>query len=225
MIKTKKSYLADFVSLLLVALAFIFALWMYPRVPRHVPIHWNAEGHVNGTIRKPWGVFLGPLMMVGIGLLLALLPRLSPVGFRMESFRKSYDIIRMAILGFLLLVTVSTLLATSGFPLAIVPTINVLLGLLFVVLGNFMPKFRKNFFVGIRTPWTLADDEVWLRTHRLAGWLFVAGGLVLIVEALLGLPPAWSLGTIAFVALTPLVGSYVLYRRIHPRHENETPPA
>jgi uncharacterized membrane protein len=215
MIPMKKPSRADAVSLLLVVLAFLFALWMYPRLPRAVPVHWNLRGQVNGTMDKPWGVFLGPLGMVGIWLLLALLPRISPAGFRMEGFRTSYDVVRIAIVGFLFVVSVVTLLGASGYSLPMGEMISVLVGLLIVVLGNFMPKFRKNFFVGIRTPWTLGDDDVWYCTHRLAGWLFVLGGLALIVEALLRGSPLWFFATLAALVLVPFVFSYTTYRRLH----------
>ena len=87
-------------------------------------------------------------------------------------------------------------------------------GLLFVVIGNFLGKVRKNFFIGIRTPWTLASDEVWSRTHRLGGWMFVAGGIVMIVGAFAGLPVLGVIAVVLAIALYPVLHSFLLYRRL-----------
>ncbi|MEL7298668.1 MAG: SdpI family protein, partial [Pseudomonadota bacterium] len=94
-------------------------------------------------------------------------------------------------------------------------------GLLFVVLGNYMGKLRKNFFIGIRTPWTLASDEVWARTHRLGGYLFVAAGIGLMLSAFIGMN-AWLITTLALGAgLIPVAYSFLLYRKIE-GFDNET---
>ena len=87
-------------------------------------------------------------------------------------------------------------------------------GALLMVLGNYMGKLRKNFFIGIRTPWTLASDAVWERTHRLAGWLFVAAGLVMVASVLIGAPIWLPLGAIAAATLLPVAYSLWIYRRL-----------
>lgn len=207
---------ASVIGFLFVALAFLFALWISPHLPHEVPVHWNAENRVDGTMPKPWGTFISPLIMLGLWLVFLALPRLAPQGFRLDNFRPVYDLLRVAVLGIMLLMTVTQLLAAAGVPFNVGSAVLVLIGLLFVVIGNVMGKIRKNFFVGIRTPWTLADDEVWLRTHRFGGWVFVAGGLALMAEGILVLAPVWALVTIAVVVLLPFLESYRLYRKIHP---------
>ncbi len=210
---------ATVIGFLLVVMAFLFALVMSPHLPHEVPVHWNAANQVNGTMPKPWGVFLLPIIMLVMWAVLWALPRISPRGFRMEGFRNVYDVLRLINLGFMFVVTVTVLLAAAGLPLPIGVIVMVAVGLLFVVLGNFMGKIRKNFFVGIRTPWTLADDEVWLRTHRFAGWLFVLGGFAFMAEGLLGLPLLWIFVTIALMVLLPIVESYRLYVTISRRRK------
>jgi uncharacterized membrane protein len=165
---------------------------------------------------KPWGPFFTPLLALALWVVFLALPAVSPKGFRMDNFRSIYDILRLVVLGFLFLITAAVLLADAGYPLAVFPVVNTLLGVFLIILGNFLPKIRKNFFVGVRTPWTLANDEVWLKTHRLAGWVFVFGGLALVVEGLAGgSEVAWLLPvTLILVALVPVLWSYVLYRRI-----------
>ena len=93
-------------------------------------------------------------------------------------------------------------------------TIFVGIGLLLVLLGNYMGKLRKNFFIGVRTPWTLASDEVWARTHRLTGWLWAAAGLALAIDGLLGANVVVFLVVILVAILTPPIYSFLLYRRI-----------
>jgi uncharacterized membrane protein len=143
-----------------------------------------------------------------------LIPRMSPQGFRVERFRRVFGIIQVAIVAFLFLVSALVLLAGAGVPIPIDRVIVASTGVLLTVLGNFMGKVTKNFFVGIRTPWTLANDEVWLRTHRLGGRLFVAAGAVIIVSGLLrgGVVPV--LVAVAAAAAIPIVYSYLIYRRI-----------
>jgi uncharacterized membrane protein len=94
------------------------------------------------------------------------------------------------------------------------------LGGLFAFLGNFMGKVTPNFFVGIRTPWTLADGEVWLRTHRFAGWLMMLTGLAVAVAGPLGVGMRWLLGAMLLSAIVPAVYSYVVYRRLEPSNRN-----
>jgi uncharacterized membrane protein len=85
---------------------------------------------------------------------------------------------------------------------------------MFMVIGNYFGKTRKNFFLGIRTPWTLASDEVWGRTHRLAGRLFILQGLIMFAGVLFEIPVAVLLGMVGVIVVVPVVYSYVVYRRV-----------
>jgi uncharacterized membrane protein len=164
---------------------------------------------------KPWGPFVSPFVMAGACLLLMVIPWISPRGYRVEKFQSTYEIIQTTILAFLFLLTVLVPLAGIGVAVPVDHVIHAGTGVLFLVLGNFiMGKFTKNFFVGIRTPWTLANDEVWLRTHRLAGKLFVLAGVGLLVCTFLGGGEAPLLVAVAVAGGIPVVYSYLLYRRI-----------
>jgi uncharacterized membrane protein len=208
---------ANLLNLGLVILAFVAAAALYDRLPASIPIHWNARGEANGFAPKSWGAFLMPGVMAAVYLLFGAIPRMSPRGFRVERFRRVYEIFETTILAFLLLTTVLILLAGVGVKVPMDRTMYAGIGLVFVVLGNFMGKVTRNFFVGIRTPWTLASDEVWLRTHRLGGKLFVLAGIGLCVSGLLrgGLIPL--LAAVAIAGVVPVIYSYVLYRRIEGR--------
>jgi uncharacterized membrane protein len=198
----------------LVILSFVMAAALYNRLPQLVPTHWNARGEADGFTSKPWGPFVLPIVMSGVYLLLMVIPRISPRGYRVDPFQGVFEIVQATILAFLFLVTVLALLAGVGVPVPMDRAIYAGTGLLFIVLGNFMGKFTKNFFVGIRTPWTLASDEVWLRTHRLGGKLFVLCGVVLLGSGVLGGGPIPLLVAVAVAVGIPVVYSYLLYRRL-----------
>jgi len=208
---------ANLISFLLVLAAFAIAVWFYPRLPDPVPSHWNSAGQIDGYMAKPWGVFILPLTMTGIWIVLAVLPRISPKGYRLDTFQNIYGLIQITFIAALLVITSIALTAATNRHVAINMIIPIVIGLLFVILGNYMGKLRKNFFIGIRTPWTLASDEVWVRTHRLGGWLFVAGGLAIVITGVLA-PSAYMpiimIVIIAVAALVPAAASYVIYRRV-----------
>src|SRR6266540_852492 len=197
-----------------IVLSFVMTAVLYNRLPEWVPTHWNARGDANGFMPKPWGPFLLPLTLAFTYVLLVVLPRISPQGYRMDRFKAVFELMQASILAFLFLLTVLALLAGIGVAVPMNRAVSAGVGLLLIVLGNFLGKVTKNFFVGIRTPWTLASDEVWLRTHRLGGKLFVLGGTVIFVSALLSasLVPLVLVVTVTIAIL--VVYSYAVYRRI-----------
>jgi len=215
----KRSY-ADVASGFVVLAGFVLAAAMYRVLPDPMPSHFGMDGRPDDFLPKFWGVFLFPLVMLATTLLLAVLPKISPRGFEMERFAGTWKILRLTMLGFLLLIEVLVLdAARSGRPLSHRVVIGAV-GLLFVVIGNFLGKVTRNFFAGIRTPWTLANEEVWLRTHRLAGKLFVAAGLLIAASGLLTFTPMLLIGmagAIGAAALIPVVYSYFVYRKLEQR--------
>ena len=206
--------MSDVLGFLLVAAAFFAVTVQYASLPDPMPTHWNAAGQVNGWMPKFWGAYLLPLLMAGMWLLFLVLPKISPRGFEMEPFLRAWGVLKVTILALMAYIGVLVLRAAQhGGEMSQTP-IFVALGILFAVIGNLLGKVTRNFFVGIRTPWTLASEEVWLRTHRLAGRLFVAAGLLMAASAFVGLP-LWSIiGLLVVSSLVPVVYSYVIYRRI-----------
>ena len=206
--------MSDVLGLLLVIASFVIVAVQYPSLPDPMPTHWNAAGQVNGWMPKFWGAYFLPLLMAGMWLLFLVLPKISPRGFEMEPFLRAWGVLKVTILALMTYIGMLVLRAAQhGGEMSQTP-IFVAIGILFAVIGNLLGKVTRNFFVGIRTPWTLASEEVWYRTHRLAGKLFVAAGLFMVVASLAGLrlwPLFVSLGV---AALVPVVYSYVIYRRI-----------
>lgn len=202
------------VSLGLVVAAFAMALMLYGQLPESIPTHWNAAGVVDGYTPKPWGPFVLPLVMAVMYLVLLAVPRISPRGYRVAPFQGVFEGIQAALVAFLFLINALVLLAGIGVSVPMARVVPAATGLLFVVLGNYMGKFTKNFFCGIRTPWTLASDEVWLRTHRLGGRLFVLAGVIVLVSGLLGGGWVPVVAALAVAVVTPVLYSYFLYRRL-----------
>lgn len=203
------------VLLVLAAIAFS-AVW-HPRLPETVPTHWNARGEADGFGPRWKLTVLMPGMMVMMTLLLHFLPQLGPFRKNIESFRPTYGRIVVVAMVFLLALNVITVLKAEGRDIPMNRIIPVGIGLLLAVLGNWFGKLRRNFYIGIRTPWTIANDEVWERTHRLGGRLFVVYGLLLVLAGLT--TPGWAsavwlVAGLAVIALWVTIYSLVVYRRV-----------
>ena len=212
----------------LVALALAASLILYPRLPAVIPTHWNIEGKIDGYGSKTWATFLMPAIMAGMLLLFWALPWLSPKHFEVDSFRATYWFIALVVTGMMGFVHALTLWAAleAGYRQVQVDITRLLLaGLLvmFVLIGNVMGKVRRNFYVGIRTPWTLASERVWNDTHRLAARMFVVAGALGLLAIVLPLPlPAVVIvviGLIMVAAVWPIVYSLLLYKRLERRGE------
>lgn len=201
-------------GLLFVVASLALTAAVYPRLPDPVPTHWSFEMEPDGFTPKPWGAFLPAGMLGAAWLLFVVLPRISPRGFRFESFSRVWRILQPTLMGFFFLVTSLILATAAGARMPLERALGAAMGVMLIVLGNFMGKLTKNFFIGIRTPWTIASDEVWLRTHRLGGKLFVLAGVALFAAAAAGVGMVVAIGAVVAAALISAVYSYVLYRRL-----------
>lgn len=212
-----KVKLNDVLCLGAIAAVAVLAWALYAEIPERMPTHWNVAGEVDGYMRKPFGVSMILVLPLAIYGLFKLLPRISPVGFEMDRFQNVTDVLNLAVTLMLCGVAVVVLLAASGTDVPVITVVTLLAGGLFVVLGNYMGKVRRNFFVGIRTPWTLASDEVWARTHRVGGWLFVLAGIAIIASAggSRRLLPVVLLASVGSAAVISVAYSYLVYRKLH----------
>jgi immunity protein, SdpI family len=205
---------ANLVSLAFVVASFALVAWFYARLPDPYPTHWGLHGEANQWVAKPWGPFVLPLVAAGVWLLLAVLPAISPRGYRIEKFGPSFARMLVLINGFFTALNGVVVAQALGAHLGMGRVLLLLTGALLVGVGNYLGKTTPNFFVGVRTPWTLASPVVWERTHRLAAWLFVAtGALLVLVGALTDRAPTVLLAVLV-PALVPIVYSYVIYRRL-----------
>ncbi len=167
-----------FLCLAVVVGAIILSAAVFPNLPAKVPIHWNIRGEVDGYGSPTFAAFFMPCVMIAMLLLFCSLPWLSPKQFELDTFRSTYGFITFIIMAFMAYVHGLTLWAPLGHRIDVPRAILAGLLLMFGLMGNVLGKVRRNFWVGIRTPWTLANDRVWNDTHRLAARLFVGAGLI-----------------------------------------------
>ena len=196
-------------------LAIAFSVWAYPRLPEVVTTHWNFKGEPNGTSSRLVAAGLLPLFLAVLPLIFRALPKIDPKGENYAKFTDAYWLIANSVILFLAGVHVVVLLNAMGTPVDINLVIGLGVGLLLMVMGNYLGKVQPNWFMGVRTPWTLASEFVWRKTNRTAGWLFVLAGLIVAVSAFIpSLPTVIVMGVvIALAALIPVVQSYVLWKR------------
>ena len=193
----------------------IFTALVYDGLPERIPTHWNLSGEVDGWSGRLWGSLMAPVIAAGLWLLLPVLRRVDPRRVNYDRFDATFWLILNVIVVFMGAMHVLTLGIALGWPVDMTRAILVLMGLLFAGLGNYLPRLRSNWWMGIRTPWTLESEAVWRATHRLAGFTFVIGGLIAVAAALLPTKLAFgvSMAAVLSAALVPAVYSYVLYRR------------
>jgi len=192
----------------------IYSAVIATRLPDIVPTHWNAAGHVDKYGSKWTTVLLMPCMMIGMTALMFLLPKISPKKFEIVPFLNTFNYIIVLVLCMFAVLHVVIAQATlhEGFPMTrVMPAV---IYLFFALLGNVLGKVKRNFWVGIRTPWTLADERVWDRTHRLAARLWTVGGIVGFLLSLFGLPFTIVFGLLMVMALYPVVQSYLIYQKL-----------
>lgn len=206
--------IADILCLLFIAVPVLLAAWLWPELPDPMPSHWNAAGDVDDTLPKAWGVSILPLAAIASWILMKVIPLVSSHDLKSGETAGVLRTLQVSLVGFLALVAVLVLLAAIGIDVHMTRVILAATGLLFVVIGSVLGKVRKNSFVGIRTPWTLANDEVWARTHRLGGRMFLLAGALMIAGSLFGLPLHWLIAGILLCSFYPLLYSYLLYRRL-----------
>ena len=188
---------ADWPLLVLLAADFIYGFVLWPSMPAIVPTHWGLSGAPDGY-GPAWIVALGlPATTLATYALLLFLPLADPHRRNYALFADTVRFVRWLLVLFMVGLHVVLVRAALGADIDVGFVVRLGLALLFVLLGNRMGRMRQNFFIGIRVPWTLSSEEVWNRTHRFAGRLWVAGGLAMIVAAFLPSRP----GAAAFMAI------------------------
>ncbi|MFZ0037817.1 MAG: SdpI family protein [Candidatus Acidiferrales bacterium] len=211
-----KYYLA---AMLLTAAVLVATLVAYPHLPSLVPTHWNLHNRPDGYSPK-WVLFLfGPGLMAASMLLMYFLPWLSPKNFEVDSFRSTYLQIMLMLVTMLGYFSVVVLWAGIGHPLNMGRAIVGGVCLIFALLGNLMGKVRRNFYIGVRTPWTLANERVWNATHRVAAKTLVVGGLVGLALTVAGLDGLSAIAVLLAAAIVPIAYSLIFYKQLERRGE------
>jgi uncharacterized membrane protein len=211
----KRNYFV--VGALLIVAALVTSGLFYPHLPQTVPTHWNAHGQVNGYGSR-WTVLIPmPAVMAGVLLLMAALPWLSPRKYEVNGGKPGYLQIMLVLPTFFLYIHVALLIAGSGQRFDVSKVVLGGVCALIAGLGPLLARLPRNFYVGVRTPWTLADERVWTSTHRFGAKCLTAAGVVGVVLVLAGSPIWGAVGVLCAGALAPVVHSLVYYKQLEHR--------
>lgn len=202
--------------LLLVAGMIFASLLLYSKLPDTIPTHWGVSGQPDDWGSKRWAAWLIPGISIVFMFLFPLLAKIDPKSENYKKFSGPYEIIQTLLISFMSFIFFLQYYFTfyPAQQALMTPIMLSAMGVMFIVMGNLMGKVRQNFFVGLKTPWTLADPEVWQKSQRFAGWLFVIAGIIFLLEAWLQLylMPVFIFMILAII-LVPTLYSYVLFRK------------
>lgn len=196
---------------LLCLLPMALGLYFYKELPDQMPIHWNAAGEVDGYAPKALAVFGFPVFFAALELLMFFVILNDPKKQNQSNIMRQLGFWSLPVIG--IIVYTATIFSGLGYDLPITTIVMILVGVLFIIVGNYMPKAKQNYTIGIKLPWTLDDTENWNKTHRLGGFLWVIGGIVFLIGAFLPGGAVLTLVTALVMVLVPTGYSYMLYRK------------
>lgn len=214
-----------YAGLALVALAFLSAFYAYPQMPSQMASHWNLQGNVDGYMAKDAALFFVPVLILFLWVLFLYLPKLDPLRDNYQHFMKEYQIMCFLIVAFMFYAYLLTLAFNLGFTGNLVQFLSPAFGVLFLYLGVVVGKAKKNWFVGIRTPWTLSSETVWDKTHARTAKLFTAAGIASFLGLLfpeVGL--TLSIALLIAAAVYGVVYSYLEFQREQKRKKGPSAP-
>ena len=198
----------------LLILPFIIGAWFYNQLPDEIPSHWNAKGEVDDYAGK-WVIFLTPIINVFVVGLISLLVRIDPKK-NYKQFESSLERIMLFFTLFFIVIFAMILFSALGYQLNTTQVIYVAILFLFALIGNYLGKIRHNYFVGVRTPWTLESESVWNKTHRFTGKIWVFASAIMMVPAFILTSEQAIIALIIYVliiVLAPTIYSYIVFKQ------------
>ena len=202
-------------SIALIVIAFAAGIYLYEQLPDSMPSHWNANGEVDGYMNKDTALFLMPAICLFLLVLFILIPKIDPLKKNIEKFREYYDWFILLIIAFFVYIYFVTLAWALGYQFSMNYAILIPIAVLFYYLGVLCERSKRNWFIGVKTPWTLSNDTVWRKTNDLAGKLFKILAVVFIIGLLL--PPEfiiYLIVAVVLVALYPIIYSYFEFQKL-----------
>lgn len=188
-------------------MSFAVGIYFYPQMPEKMASHWDRKGQVDGYMSRFWGLFLMPLISIGMFSLFILIPKIDPLKENIKKFRRYFDWFILLIIIFLFYLYLLTISWNLDFRFDFIRFLMPAFGLLFYYAGILIENAKRNWFVGVRTPWTLSNEKVWNKTHQIGGKLFKIAGVVTFLGILF---PAYAI----FFAIFPII-SVSLYLIIY----------
>jgi len=211
----------EIIPIMILMAMVVIAVFFYKKMPEMVPSHWNFQGEIDSYMNRNLFVLLIPGISVGIYLFMTFLPFIDPLKRNVQKFANVYLWMKTIIIGFLaFLFFLITYISVSGklfFPVGLAVTLSV--GIMMILLGMIMPLIKKNYFIGIRTPWTIDSEEVWDITHKRAKFAFIVGGAIMILGGIFEAVTSWFFLVAILALLWPVVDSYFVHRKIAKRDQ------
>jgi uncharacterized membrane protein len=199
---------------IIIIISFIIGIYLYPMMPSRLASHWNAQGQVNGYMPKFWGLFLMPMISVAMLVLFVIIPQIDPLQKNIKRFVKYYEWFVILIIAFMFYIYLITIVWNLGYQFNLLLLLLPALGVLFYSAGVLIAKAKRNWSIGIRTPWTLSSDVVWEKTHRLGAVLFKIAGIITILGVFFQRYAfAVFFTAIMSAAIVPIVYSYFAYQK------------
>jgi len=200
--------------IVLILLSFVLSIYFYSQLPERVATHWNSQGEVNGYMSKLYGLFLMPLIITGIVIMFLIIPKIDPMKENIEKFSNHYNRFIIILILFLVVVQVHILLLNVGIHIRSNALFLIGLGFLFYYTGILMENAERNWFIGIRTPWTLSSDGVWKKTNRVSGKMFKIAGIIVILGSFFqDYIIFFIISSTLFIAAFTIVYSYIEYQK------------
>ena len=169
---------SEIIILGIIVLSFSIGIYFYPQMPERAASHWNFKGEVDDYISKFWGLFLMPFISIGLFLLFTLIPKIDPLKANIEKFRKHFDRFIVLIILFFFYLYLLTILWNLGIKFSMSRVLVPAFGILFYYCGVLIENAKRNWSIGIRTPWTMSNEKVWEKTHKIGGKLFKTAGMI-----------------------------------------------
>lgn len=203
----------NILALVIIIISFVIGIYFYSQMPETVASHWNERGEVNGYMPKFWGLFLMPIISIVLFFLFLLIPKIDPLKENINKFRKYFDKFILLIIVFLFYIYLLTIFWNLGgiFNMALFMTPP--MGVLFYYAGVLIENAKRNWFIGIRTPWTLSSDNVWDKTHKLGGKLFKIGGIITVLGAFFPKYSFYFIFPIFLISIYLVVYSYLEHKK------------
>lgn len=193
-----------------ILLPILLGVILWGKMPETMPVHWGADGKVDGYSSKAFAIFAIPLFMLAIHWVCFFATMADPKNKNIDG--KPLNLVLWICPSMSLLVGTVTLSYGLGMELSVDLIIPIFMGLLMIVMGNYMPKCKQNYSIGVKVPWTLNDKENWNKTHRFAGIAFVVGGIIIILTSLLRSFVIFF-GVVILISVLPVIYSYVYYKK------------
>jgi len=206
----------EILPIILVIVSILASFYFFANFPEQVPTHWNWQGQPDDWSGKTFAAFFFPALILGMYLLFIFLPKIDPRKERYEEFKKTYHRFKNVFILFFTILYFTASLSAIGWNVRMEWIMPIIIGLLFIFIGNYLSKLKPNYFIGIRTPWTLANEEVWNKSHRFGGKIFALLGLFMAYSPLLPreVGPWVIIGPILAGILLIMVYSYLIYVKI-----------